>query len=49
VLLICNYITSGKEVSEEFQGVVGSAEVLNSDTEKERLQDRNKLLLSKVK
>jgi hypothetical protein len=36
-------------VAERSEGMVGNAEVLNSDIEEERLQDRKKFLLSKVK
>jgi hypothetical protein len=36
-------------VAERSEGMVGNAEVLNSDIEEERLQGRNKVLLSKVK
>jgi hypothetical protein len=42
---------SGRDgnVAELSEGMVGIADVLNSDMEEERLQDRNKFLLSKVK
>jgi hypothetical protein len=41
---------SGRDgnVAEQSEGMVGNAEVLDSNIEEERLQDRNKFLLSKV-
>jgi hypothetical protein len=50
VSLKCNYITSGRDGNvQQAQDMVGNAEVLNSDIEEEKLQDRNRFLLSKVK
>lgn len=50
MLLKCNYMISGRDgnVAEQSEGMVGNAEVLDSNIEEERLQDRNKFLLSKV-
>jgi hypothetical protein len=44
-------MTAGRDgnVAERSHGMVRNAEVLNSDIEEERLQDRKKFLLSKVK
>jgi hypothetical protein len=44
ILLKCNYMVSGRDGK-----VAERSEVVNSDTEEERLQDRKEILLSKVK